>query len=261
MPQQQCRAAICFSFSFRSLRARHTALFSSKPANAYSSATSKEGTTRVGEHAPLTEWRPDITTRLNNKEIGCRDTRSRKAARKRESSTGNDETGDAVASQAAPAVSGAERRGRRKRQDPKEAFRQLRADPTYVKMSREFAERKDPERIDVALDLAKYLVGKSDVEAERYFKEALACDPQHLKTLATFAIFLETVKKDFDHAERLYQTAALSGHRLHMQKYAQFLRTVRGDTELARKVEEATLEGGGDDDAGGARRRRRRHKK
>jgi hypothetical protein len=44
----------------------------------------------------------------------------------------------------------------------------LKTDPTYEKLSNDFAAQP---RAEVALDLAKYLVGKADNEAERWFKE------------------------------------------------------------------------------------------
>jgi len=161
------------------------------------------------------------------------------------------------------------RRGRRE-QAPDEEYRFLKTDPTYLKLSNDF---KESPNASIALDLAKYLVGKSDNEAERFFKEALACDPAHTKTLATYAIFLETVRKNYDRAEKLYQAAAFSGEPVHLQAYATFLRTVRGEHELADKVAAAATDGGHEaalDEVtrhsssrgrrGGSGRRRRRHR-
>ena len=44
----------------------------------------------------------------------------------------------------------------------------MKTDPTYLKLSNDF---KESPNASIALDLAKYLVGKSDNEAERFFKE------------------------------------------------------------------------------------------
>lgn len=116
---------------------------------------------------------------------------------------------------------------------PDEVYRLLRSDETYLRLKTRFEATKAAAD---ALAVAKHLVGVSAVEAERFFKEALACDPTHVKTLATYAVFLETVKKEMDQAEKMYQAAALSGEMVHIRAYATFVREIRGDERLADKI-------------------------
>lgn len=56
------------------------------------------------------------------------------------------------------------------------------------------------------------------------FLRALELEPTNPKVQATYAIFLETVVKQFDDAEKMYQAAALSGLAPHIRSYAKFLR-------------------------------------
>ena len=60
-----------------------------------------------------------------------------------------------------------------------------------------------------------------------------------------YAIFLETIKGDMDHAERLYQEAAFSGLPIHLKNYASFLRNVRQNESLAQRVDAAVAQADG----------------
>jgi hypothetical protein len=61
--------------------------------------------------------------------------------------------------------------------------------------------------VEEILKMARNLVGEDNRMAEACFARALSLEPTHTKTLATYAIFLETIKCDFDHAERLVKCA------------------------------------------------------
>ena len=143
---------------------------------------------------------------------------------------------DAAATAATAAALAVATSGNKKKSaklSPDEIYRALRTDETFQRLKSRFEASKAAAD---ALAVAKHLVGISPADAEKFFKEALSCDPTHVKTLATYAVFLETVKKEMDQAEKMYQAAALSGEMVHIRAYATFVRDIRGDERLADKI-------------------------
>jgi protein O-mannosyl-transferase len=51
-------------------------------------------------------------------------------------------------------------------------------------------------------------IRKNYDEAERLFRKALQLDPNHAAHTLSFAIFLPTIRKNYDEAERLYRKAS-----------------------------------------------------
>jgi hypothetical protein len=86
------------------------------------------------------------------------------------------------------------------------------------------------------------MVGVDNVAAEACFTRALALNPAHTKALATFAIFCETIVRDYDRAETLYKNAAFSGQPIHLQNYAEFLKNIRKNDAMAAKLTAAANE-------------------
>jgi len=84
-------------------------------------------------------------------------------------------------------------------------------------------------------DFALYLASEGDYDrAERYFKRAVQCEPYDVRTLASFALFLEIIRHDYDRAERLYEVAIdtprrKKKHALLYNNYAVFLKNTRSN--------------------------------
>eukprot|EP01108_Squamamoeba_japonica_P003513 TRINITY_DN2839_c0_g1_i1.p2 TRINITY_DN2839_c0_g1~~TRINITY_DN2839_c0_g1_i1.p2 ORF type:complete len:275 (+),score=59.73 TRINITY_DN2839_c0_g1_i1:53-877(+) len=160
---------------------------------------------------------------------------------------------------------GGGRRGRERARDEAQreqradAYRTLRDDPDYRDMIDAYRRSRHPED---ALAAARYAVEKKvPAEAEKHFRAALEYDPDHIPTLSTYGLYLETVVRDFDRAETMLQAAALSGRPQHIRAYANFLRDIRGDDKLADKVLNAAAAAASTDGAAGDdSRRRRRHR-
>jgi Tfp pilus assembly protein PilF len=88
-------------------------------------------------------------------------------------------------------------------------------------------------------DFALFLTSQEDYgRAESYFRRALAADPSDVRSLSSYALFLETVKHDHEAAEKLY-LVALSGSRKKKKhasmhnNYAVFAKNVRGQWSVA----------------------------
>jgi hypothetical protein len=96
----------------------------------------------------------------------------------------------------------------------------------------------DHPTMETLLGLARVVVGVSNTRAAKLLDHAVQISPDHTKTRAMYAIFLETVMDDADGAETHYKAAATSGEAVHLHNYALFLRNVRGDDRAAAKLEE-----------------------
>jgi hypothetical protein len=101
------------------------------------------------------------------------------------------------------------------------------------------SKSNDPDEL---VRVARAMVGVDNVAAEACFTRALALNPAHTKALATFAIFCETIVRDFDRAETLYKNAAFSGQPIHLQNYAEFLKNIRKNDAMAAKLTAAANE-------------------
>jgi hypothetical protein len=101
------------------------------------------------------------------------------------------------------------------------------------------SKSNDPEEL---VRVARAMVGVDNVAAEACFTRALALNPAHTKALATFAIFCETIVRDYDRAETLYKNAAFSGQPIHLQNYAEFLKNIRKNDAMAAKLTAAANE-------------------
>lgn len=83
---------------------------------------------------------------------------------------------------------------------------------------------------------ALYLIKKDNKRAERYFKRAILVDPNYATGYSCYGLFLETIKKEHDHAEAMYKkacdlsTAAKSNDASPFCNYAVFLQKIRKDT-------------------------------
>lgn len=80
--------------------------------------------------------------------------------------------------------------------------------------------------------------------AERFYRRALALDPEHVPTRGRFAVFLETVRRDFDGAEEQYREAltAAPNDPVLLGNYADFLEQAREDLDGAEQFYRRALE-------------------
>jgi hypothetical protein len=95
------------------------------------------------------------------------------------------------------------------------------------------SKSNDPDEL---VRVARAMVGVDNVAAEACFTRALALNPAHTKALATFAIFCETILRDYARAETFYKNAAFSGQAIHLQNYAEFLKNIRKNDVMAAKL-------------------------
>jgi len=95
------------------------------------------------------------------------------------------------------------------------------------------SKSNDPDEL---VRVARAMVGVDNVAAEACFTRALALNPAHTKALATFAIFCETILRDYARAETFYKNAAFSGQAIHLQNYAEFLKNIRKNDLMAAKL-------------------------
>merc|ERR1711916_327255 len=66
---------------------------------------------------------------------------------------------------------------------------------------------QDPSALSFC-DFALFLTSMQEFDrAERYFKRALACEPYDCRTLASFALFLEIIRHDYDACQKVYIVA------------------------------------------------------
>lgn len=85
--------------------------------------------------------------------------------------------------------------------------------------------------------------GRYDL-AERYYRRALAVDPEHVPNRGRYAVFLETVRRDLDGAEEQYQQALsfAPNDPVLLGNFGDFLEQARGDLEAAEQFYRRALE-------------------
>jgi tetratricopeptide (TPR) repeat protein len=88
-------------------------------------------------------------------------------------------------------------------------------------------------------DFALYLTSENDPDrAERYFRRALTAEPNDVRTLASYALFLEQVRHNFERAGALYAGAVQVSRRKRKHaslynNYAVFLKNIKSDFQAA----------------------------
>lgn len=85
--------------------------------------------------------------------------------------------------------------------------------------------------------------GRTDL-AERYYKRAIAVDPDHVPSRGRYAVFLETVRFNYDGAEAQYQEAlsVAPNDPVLLGNFADFLEQARGNYEGAEQFYRRALE-------------------
>lgn len=85
--------------------------------------------------------------------------------------------------------------------------------------------------------------GRYDL-AERYYRRALADDPDDAEIRGLYAVFLETVRRDLDGADAQYRAAlaVAPNHPVLLGNYADFLEQSRGDVDQAERCYRRALE-------------------
>lgn len=85
--------------------------------------------------------------------------------------------------------------------------------------------------------------GRHDL-AERYYRRALAVEPDHVPNRGRYALFLETVRRDYAAAEEQYQRALFvaPNEPVLLGNYADFLETARNDHDAAEQFYRRALE-------------------
>jgi Tfp pilus assembly protein PilF len=84
-------------------------------------------------------------------------------------------------------------------------------------------------------DFALYLTSENDPDrAERYFRRALTAEPNNVRALASYALFLEDVRHEYERAGALYAKAVevprrKKKHASLYNNYAVFLKNVKSD--------------------------------
>ena len=79
---------------------------------------------------------------------------------------------------------------------------------------------------------------------EKMYERAIAADPDHVYSLRNYAVFLENVRCDYGRAERMYDRAIQSdpNNAHNLGYYADFLKNVRHDYDRAEEMYRRTID-------------------
>ncbi len=110
------------------------------------------------------------------------------------------------------------------------------------KIEKKFQEdiAKNPKDSNKLFEFAVFMetIRKDYNRAEQLYQQAIAVDPKNAKILGRFAVFMETIRKDSDRAEKLFQQAIAADPKNAkiLGNFAIFMKNIRKDYNRAEKL-------------------------
>ncbi|MEJ2224819.1 MAG: tetratricopeptide repeat protein [Syntrophobacterales bacterium] len=127
-----------------------------------------------------------------------------------------------------------------------EARKFKKSDPNRAKSIYEEGLKQFPDHPDLLGNYAIFMQTiRNDYEAaEEYYRRALEADPKHANNLGNYAVFLQNIRKDYEGAEEYYRRALEADPKdaNNLGNYAVFLKNIRKDYEAAEEYYSRALE-------------------